>query len=80
MHEDFLADLKTSTKPYIKIYVSVQDRDILVTAYKDGVKIYHKPTGIGHNELAFAFEGEVIPLRDLFEALGYNTTEEFLYV
>lgn len=75
---NFLEELKASAKPYVKIYVSLDDREVVVSAYKDEEKIYYKKTGVGFNELAFAFEDEVIPLRDMLEALGYSTTEEFL--
>ena len=44
----------------------------------DGLFIFHKKTGVYHKELAMAFEDEIIPLRNLLEALGYETTEEFI--
>lgn len=60
------------------IQVYNESNRIAVSIFVNQKEIFHKKTGVYHKELAMAFEDEIIPLRNLLEALGYETTEEFI--
>lgn len=75
--EAYCSNYKAS---YANIHVYNIDDHVSVSIFIDGEEIFNKKTGVYIKELALAFEDEVIPLRNLLEALGYETTEEFVSV
>lgn len=62
-------------KKQISIEVLVSGGITTVQVFHVGRMIYHLQTGVGANEMAFLFQDYVIPLRNMLEALGFETTE-----
>lgn len=58
----------------VEIEVLVGNKTAVQALYC-GDLIYYVQTGVDPKELAFLFSDFVIPLRDMLEALGYETTE-----